>query len=236
MPRIGALGLVRPARLAIEAGELLHVRRGAVPADLEQVRFVGGGRDAGERAHLGVAELALRQRLGKERQVFECARDPDLLAGGMGVDAARPTEPVRARHRPLGGPQLATVELGDEDEQTPGGGVNMGGEGRDRRRKRVVVHAPGMVENGSPCVHHRRDSETVGEWMSLYNQILNRKIFSAIFFDYVRNPCIQKPRGECRHSPSRKPGVCHDTPPVISIVLRSFHAIRGILLRRNQTD
>ena len=91
MPGIGAVGLVRPARLAIEAGELLHVRRGAVPADVEQVRFVVGSRDAGERAHLGVAELPLRQRLGQQRQVFECARDPDFLAGGMGVDATRPT-------------------------------------------------------------------------------------------------------------------------------------------------
>ena len=146
VPGVGAVGLVRPARLPIEPGELLHVRRGAVPADLEQVRLVVGGRDAGERARLGVAELALRQRFGQQRQVFECARDPDLLAGGMGVDAARPTKPVRARHRPLGGPQLAPVELGDEDEQTPGGGVNMGGEGRDRRRERVIVHAPGMVQ------------------------------------------------------------------------------------------
>ena len=42
MPGIGAVGLVRPARLAKEAGELLHVRRGAVPADVEQVRFVVG--------------------------------------------------------------------------------------------------------------------------------------------------------------------------------------------------
>ena len=42
MPGIGAVGLVRLARLAIEPGELLHVRRGAVPADVEQVRFVVG--------------------------------------------------------------------------------------------------------------------------------------------------------------------------------------------------
>ena len=106
---------------------------------------MSASRDAGERAHLGVAELPLRQRLGQQRQVFECARDPDLLAGGMGVDATRPTEPVCARHRPLVGPQLAPVELGDENKQTPGGGVNMGGEGRDRRRERIVVHAPGRV-------------------------------------------------------------------------------------------
>ena len=93
------------------------MRRGAVPADVEQVRFVVGGRDAGERTHLGVAEFALGQRLGKEREVFQRTRDANLLARGMGIDAARPTEPVRARHRPLGGPQLAPVEFGDEDEQ-----------------------------------------------------------------------------------------------------------------------
>ena len=119
-------------------------------SDFEQVRFVVGSGDAGERASLGVAELPFGQRLGEKRQVLECAGDPDLLASGVGVDAARPTEPVGARQRPLGGPPLTPVQLGDEYEKAVGRGVNMGRKGSDGRGEGIVVHAPGMVRNGAP--------------------------------------------------------------------------------------
>ena len=59
LPRIGTFGFVRLGRLPVEANELLHVRRGAVQTDFEQVRFVVGGGDAGERASLGVPSSPL---------------------------------------------------------------------------------------------------------------------------------------------------------------------------------
>ena len=72
---------------------------------------------------LGVAELALRQRFGEQWQHGQRAGDANLLPSGMGIDAARPAQPMSAGQRPLGGPDLAAVELGDECEETPGGGV-----------------------------------------------------------------------------------------------------------------
>ena len=110
---IGPLGLFGALGSAMEADELLHMLRGAVQSDVEEVGFVLRSGDAGQGPDLGVAELALGQRLGEQRQPGQCPGDADLLPGGMGIDAAGPAQPVGAGHRPLGGPDLAAVELGD---------------------------------------------------------------------------------------------------------------------------
>ena len=64
---IGPLGLLGALRAAIQADELLDMLCGAVQSDVEEVDFVPGGGDAGQRPDLGIAELALGQRLGEQR-------------------------------------------------------------------------------------------------------------------------------------------------------------------------
>ena len=93
---IRPLGLLGALRAAMEADELLHMLGRAVQSDVEQVGFVPGGGDAGQGPDLGVAELALRQRLAEQRQIAQGTGDTDLLPSGMGVDAAGPAQPVSA--------------------------------------------------------------------------------------------------------------------------------------------
>ena len=142
---IGPLGLFGALRPAMEADELLHMLRGAVQTDVEEVGFVPGGGDAGQCPDLGVAELTLRQRLGEQRQLGQRPGDADLLPRGMGIDAAGPAQPMGAGQRPLVGPDLAAVELGDEGEEAPGGGVDVGGKGGDGDGEGIVVHGGEIV-------------------------------------------------------------------------------------------
>ena len=136
---IGPLGLLGALGPTMEADELLDMLGRAVQSDVQEIGFVPGGGDAGQGPNLGVAELAFGQRFGEQRQLRQCTGDAHLLPGGMGVDAAGPAQPVGAGHRPLGGPDLAAVELGDEDEEPIRGGVNVGGEGGDGSSERVVA-------------------------------------------------------------------------------------------------
>ena len=101
--------------------------------------------DSGQGPDLGVAELALGQRLGEQGQLRQCSCDTNLLSRGMGIDAAGPAQPVGTGQRPLSGPDLAAVELGDEDEKAVGGGMDVGGEGGDGSSEGVVVHGGEFV-------------------------------------------------------------------------------------------
>ena len=142
---IGLLGLFGALRPAMESDELLYMLRGAVQSDVEEVGFVPGGGDAGQRPDLGVAELALGQRLGEQRQPGQCACDPNLLTSGVGIDAAGPAQPVGARQRPLGSPDLTAVELSNEDKQPVRGCIDVGGESGDGGGEGVVAHGGEIV-------------------------------------------------------------------------------------------
>ena len=142
---IGPLGLFGALRPAMEADELLDMLRCAVQSNVEEVGFVPGHRDTGQGPDLGVTELALGQRFGEQRQLGQCTGDTHLLPRGMGIDAAGPAQPVGAGQRPLGGPDLAAVELRDEGEQTIRGGMDVGGEGGDGGGKGVVLHGGEIV-------------------------------------------------------------------------------------------
>ena len=145
---IGLLGLFRALRPAMEPDELLYMLRSAVQSDVQEIDLILGSGDAGQRPDLGVAELALRQRFGEQRQLGQRPGDAGLLPGGMGIDTARPAQPVGAGQRPLGGPDLAAVELGDEGKEAVRGGMNVGGEGGDGGGERVVVHGGEIVGGG----------------------------------------------------------------------------------------
>ena len=152
--RIGPLGLFGALRPAMQADELLHKLCGAVQSDVEEVDLILGSGDAGQRPDLGVAELALGQRLGEQRQLGQRSGDSDLLPCGVGIDAAGPAQPVGARQRPLRGPDFAAVELGDEGKQTVGGGVDVGGEGGDRGGEGVVIHGGEIVRRDGMSSSH----------------------------------------------------------------------------------
>ena len=113
--------------------------RCAVQSDVEEVGFVPGGGDSGQRPDLGVSKLALGECLGEQRQFGQRPGDADFLPRSVGIDAAGPTEPVGTGQRPLGSPDLAAVELRDEGEESVGGGVDVNGEGGDGGGKGVVV-------------------------------------------------------------------------------------------------
>ena len=86
---VGPLGLLRPLRPAIQAHELLHVLRGAVQPDVEEVGFVLRGSDARNGPNLGVAELTFGKRFRQERQPDQRPGDADLLPSGVGIVASR---------------------------------------------------------------------------------------------------------------------------------------------------
>jgi hypothetical protein len=125
------LGLLDAQHPPVGAHHALHVCRGAVAGNRQQVVLVLRRRHAGHCPHLGVAQLAARERLAHAWQRLERAGDAHLLPGGIEADAAAPVEPVGAGDDAPAGPALAAVELGDEHQQAVGRGVDVGGEGGD---------------------------------------------------------------------------------------------------------
>ena len=179
MLRIGPFGLFSPLGSAIQAHELLHVLGGAVQSDVEKVVLVLGGGDAGQSPDLGVAEFALRERLRQQRQPGQRPGDADLLARGVGVDAAGPREPRGAGQRPLRSPDLAPVELGDEDEEAVRGGVDVGGEGGDGGGESVVVHGGEFIHrDGGQGSHGFSMNDSFLRDAKLYINRLCRSIVS----------------------------------------------------------
>ncbi|OGK81380.1 MAG: hypothetical protein A2X52_07370 [Candidatus Rokubacteria bacterium GWC2_70_16] len=92
---------------------------GAGAADGEEARFGLGGRHTRQGAGLGVGELAAGDRRGEQGEAPEGAGDADALAGGAGVEADAPGEPVGAGAE-AGVPAAAGVELAYEVEEAGG--------------------------------------------------------------------------------------------------------------------
>ena len=114
--RVSARGLARVS-LHVEAPpsphEALHVSRRARAPHRQQARLGLRGCDAGQRAHLGIGELAPRQGVGQRGQRAERAGDPDALTRGAQVEADAPRQPLRAGAE-AGLPAPARIELPDE--------------------------------------------------------------------------------------------------------------------------
>jgi hypothetical protein len=108
--------------------DALDVVGGARPANLEQPLFGRWSSDPGQRADLGVRELAAGQGCRQPVQRPERPRHADALASGAHVEPHAPGEPVgtRAKAAPVP-PAAAGVELADEIEQPCRGGVEMSG-------------------------------------------------------------------------------------------------------------
>jgi hypothetical protein len=86
------IAALRPAKLP---HELLDVRRGAMTCDVHEHRLVRRRRHARHRPHLRVRDLAFRECVRDLGQLLERTRDTNLLARGLGSDAALPVQPLR---------------------------------------------------------------------------------------------------------------------------------------------
>ena len=113
---------VHPAPAAHDA---LDVAGGAGVAHGQQALFGLGRGHAGQRPHLGVRELAVRERLGQPRQRREGARHSHAFAGGAQIEPHAPGEPGGARAESVV-PAASRVELADEIEQARGRRFEMG--------------------------------------------------------------------------------------------------------------
>ena len=107
------------------ADDALDVAGGARLADREQSLLGLRRGHPGERAHLGVGQLAAGERLGEPRQRAERAGHADALAGGAEIHPDAPGQPVGAGAEAVV-PAAARVELADEVEQVGAGGVEVG--------------------------------------------------------------------------------------------------------------
>ena len=137
---VAVLGeVLHPAELAAQA---LELGAGAETGHLEEGALVFGGGDPGEGPDLGVRENALAEGGVDLRQGSEGAGDPDLLAGGVRVEADPPGQPVGAAERALAVPFAGFVEHPDAGEQAVGGGVQVGGGAGD-----LVCQALGVGGN-----------------------------------------------------------------------------------------
>ncbi len=132
---LGLLG--RAVHPPPRADHLFDVRRGAGQSHVEQ-RLLGLGRGhAGDGAQLRVGDGAAPQRVAQLRQLGQGARHAHVLAGGAGRETDAPAQPGRARGEVI--PAAACVELADQDQQLPGGGLDAGGQLGDAVAESLVV-------------------------------------------------------------------------------------------------
>ena len=82
---IGPLGLFGTLRPAMEVDELLDMLGGAVQPDVEEVGFVFRSGDAGQGPDLGVAELALGQGIGEQRQLCDAMDAGERFVSELGL-------------------------------------------------------------------------------------------------------------------------------------------------------
>jgi hypothetical protein len=110
---------------------LLELRCRRLERQVDERGLGLGSRDPHQRPHLGVAELATGETSPDDRQRFDAAGHPHLIAGGAQCDPATPGEPVGARVDAGRCPAFPAVELGDERQPPTGGGCDMPGERAD---------------------------------------------------------------------------------------------------------
>jgi len=115
---VAGLGLA--IHMAPAPHDPLDMLGGAGAADRQQPLLGVRRRHPGERADLGVGQLAPREGVRQPRQMGEGAGDADLLSCRAKVEAHTPAQPVGTRAKAVV-PAALGVELPDESEQ-PGRG------------------------------------------------------------------------------------------------------------------
>jgi hypothetical protein len=125
--------------LADLAAEALELAAGAVLGELEEAVLVLRSGDAGEGADLGVGQLAAAERFIHMGELAQRAGDADALAGGDGVEADAPGEPVGTAEGALALPCTRLVEGADAGEEMVGGGVEASGGAGDLVAERPAI-------------------------------------------------------------------------------------------------
>src|SRR5439155_26838457 len=138
-------GLCLPIDPAPAADDALDVLGGPGSADRERPLFGLWSRHTRQRADLRVRELTAGERLRQPRECSERARNSDPLAGRAGIEPDAPGQPRSARVEPVA-PAAACVELADEVEKPPGGGVKVGGQLGDLVAE--TIHLSGAASGG----------------------------------------------------------------------------------------
>jgi hypothetical protein len=87
-------------------------------------------RDAGQRAHLGVGQLAQLERFGESRQPAQRPSDAHPLPRRARIEAHSPGQPIGAGAE-AGPPSAAVVEVADESQEPGERSVDLCGEGGD---------------------------------------------------------------------------------------------------------
>jgi hypothetical protein len=124
------------------AHDALDVTGGAGLAHREQPFFGLRRGHAGQRAHLGVGQLPMGERVGQPGQRAESTRHTDPLTRGAQIHPDAPGQPVSACAEAVV-PPAANVELADEIEQVGAGGLDVG------RQLGDLVSKPIHLGNGS---------------------------------------------------------------------------------------
>ena len=140
--------VVSPLGAPEPADDAFDVHCGRVLGELHEVGLVVGRGDAGERPHLRVAQPARGERLRDERQVVDRAGDPELLPSSATVEAALPTEPLRARPAAPLLVALAAVVLAHEQQPPALTGRELPGQLRELRldalERHLAAHFPDL--------------------------------------------------------------------------------------------
>ena len=126
--RVGSLELGPLDRCFEGADHALELRGGRVAGDVEEDLLGGGGGDAAQGAGLPEGDLASPEGGRDSGNLFEPARDPELVFRGRRRDSAAPCQPLLGRAGSVVGPGLGGIEHGEQLKESASRGVDMSGE------------------------------------------------------------------------------------------------------------
>ena len=125
----GAVGVGRPTRGDVGAGDVFELVGGGVVGEFDGVGLVARGDEAGERTDFGIGEAAVGEGGVGFGEVGQGDGDADVFLGGAGADATFPGDPVGHAAGLPRFPGAAAVEFRDDVEEATHGGGEVAGEG-----------------------------------------------------------------------------------------------------------